>query len=224
MRATHPTGAHLGAYGAVFDLVPTGTPTRVQPPGSPVGTPDVARVPNQGFLHAPSIRHAATAAVLRSAHAAHGEGEAFAVTLESARVRRALALLDGVRQGQSLAALLGYQLERGLLDRGAATAIAKLRDAAPIRTSAVQSAGDGFETIAPRDVVDGIRVTDASFQLPTTLTATESTAVTAVLDEVRDALDATGDLLVAEGVHQLVAGTTARGGGDPCRRRHRTTT
>ena len=138
----------------------------MKPPGGPAGTADAEQTANQGFLHAPSLGHAATAAVLRSAHAAHGDGEAFAVTLESARVRRGLALLDGVRQGQSLAALLGYMLERGLFERGAQTAIAKLRDAAPLRTSALPPpAGSSFETIAPRDVVDGLGVARDSFAI-----------------------------------------------------------
>ena len=210
MRAHKPTGAHLGAYGVIRDITLAPVPAGVKPPGSPAGTPDAVETDNQGFLHAPSIGHAATAAVLRSAHAAHGDGEAFAVTLESARVRRALALLEGVRQGQSLAALLGYQLERGLLDRGAASAIAKLRDVAPLRTSATAPpAGATFETIAPRDVVDGLSLARGSVALPT-LTNSERAAANTVLAEVKDALDATGDLLMAEGVHQLVAGTAAR--------------
>ena len=37
-----------------------------------------------------------------------------AVNLSSSRVRTALGYLDGSRNGQELAALLGYQLERGL--------------------------------------------------------------------------------------------------------------
>ena len=178
MRADKPTGAHLGAYGVVRDLVLAPVPAGVKPPGSPAGTPDADETDNQGFLHAPSLGHAATAAVLRSAHAAHGDGEAFAVTLESARVRRALALLEGVRQGQSLAALLGYQLERGLLDRGAASAIAKLRDVAPLRTSAARRRPPGatFETIAPRDVVDGLGLARGSVALPA-LTNAERAAV-----------------------------------------------
>jgi seryl-tRNA synthetase len=70
-----------------------------------------------GFVHAPSLNHAATAAVLRSGYLAHrsaGGDQPFAIDLSSERVRRARWLLEGVRQGQSLAALLGYRFERGL--------------------------------------------------------------------------------------------------------------
>ena len=38
MRASRPTGAHLGAYGVVRDLVSEAPPARVKPPGSPAGT------------------------------------------------------------------------------------------------------------------------------------------------------------------------------------------
>jgi hypothetical protein len=41
-----------------------------------------------------------------------------AVNLSSERVRLALSFIEGIRNGQSLSALLGYQLERGLHDRG----------------------------------------------------------------------------------------------------------
>jgi len=210
MRAATPIGAHLGAYGFVENMVPAAQANLVQPPGSPQNTDEAFDTPNQGFLTAPSLGHAATAAVLRSGHAAHGDGSAFAVALESARVRRALHIFDGVRQGQPLGALLGYQLERALLDRGAPTAIAKLRDAAPLRTTAEKPpAGVPFEQVAPRDVVDGLRIARGEYTNPP-LTAAEMPVVTAAIAEVRDTLDATGDLLLAEGVHQIVAGTPAR--------------
>ena len=76
--------------------------------------------------------------MLRSGHLAHGGGAdaPLALDLSSRRVRLALTLLDGVRTGQPLGALLGYRLERGLheqhpelvLDRY----IAALRALAPL--------------------------------------------------------------------------------------------
>ena len=84
-----PTGAHLGAYGHVEGVVPAEAAAAVQPPGSPSSVEPALATENEGFIPAPTMGHAATAAVLRSAHAAHGDGEAFAVTLESSRVRRA---------------------------------------------------------------------------------------------------------------------------------------
>ena len=74
---------------------------------------------NQGFIHAPSLNHAVTAAILRNGYLSNATPEdpdLLSVNLSSERVRRALIVLDGIRNGQSLAALLGYQLERGLHD------------------------------------------------------------------------------------------------------------
>ena len=69
-----------------------------------------------GFIHAPGLNHAATAGVLRSGRLTHRRGdpnsEPLDIDLSSARVRDALSLLEGMRQGQSLGALLGYRLEQ----------------------------------------------------------------------------------------------------------------
>ncbi|HEY7077908.1 MAG TPA: hypothetical protein VH418_21170, partial [Solirubrobacteraceae bacterium] len=96
---------------------------------------------NKGYIHAPSLGQAATAAVLRSGHLAHRRevDSPFAIDLSSRRTKLALDLLDGVRQGQPLGALLGYRFERGLheshpgleLDRY----IAVLRALAPLDDS-----------------------------------------------------------------------------------------
>ena len=61
---------------------------------------------NKGYIHAPSLGQAATAAVLRSGHLAHKRDadSPFEIDLSSRRVRLALKLLDGIRQGQPLGA------------------------------------------------------------------------------------------------------------------------
>jgi hypothetical protein len=100
LRAASPTGILVGGYGWLDDL---GTP----PPPAP----------SSGFVHAPSAAHAATAAVLRSAFLSHGGAAGanpLAIDLSSDQVRLAEWLLDGVRQGQALGALLGYVFERAL--------------------------------------------------------------------------------------------------------------
>ena len=91
-------------------------------------------------MHAPSLAHAATAALLRSGYVAAGpvaDGQPvqspFAVDLSSRRVRLADWLLDGVRQGQELGALLGQRFERGLHDHGLDRYIAALPARRPVR-------------------------------------------------------------------------------------------
>src|SRR5947208_9506718 len=80
------------------------------------------------------------AAVLRNGFLSNASPEnrqTMAVNLTSERVRTALAMLEGIRTGQGLADLLGYQFERGLHDRHNLAEvdqfIFKLRKAFPLR-------------------------------------------------------------------------------------------
>ena len=75
---------------------------------------------NAGFIHGPSLNHAVAAAVLRNAFITHADSDKtdpMSVNISSERVRTALSLIEGVRNGQGLAELLGYQFERGLHER-----------------------------------------------------------------------------------------------------------
>ncbi|MEO5905682.1 MAG: hypothetical protein ABIQ11_03085, partial [Saprospiraceae bacterium] len=74
---------------------------------------------NAGYIHAPSVNQAVTSAVLRNAFLTHGKtnnNQSFAVNLSSERIRLALSVIEGIQNGQSLAALLGYKFERMLHD------------------------------------------------------------------------------------------------------------
>jgi hypothetical protein len=76
---------------------------------------------NAGYIHAPPLNHAATAAVLRSGYLSQSDpNHPLAIDLSSRWVRLAQWPLDGARQGQPLAALLGYRFERELQERGQA--------------------------------------------------------------------------------------------------------
>jgi hypothetical protein len=118
-------------------------------------------------IHAPSLNQAVTAALLRGGYLANATPEApdtLAVGLTSRRVRTALGLLEGMRNGQSLGALLGYQLERGLHDsHGLAevdSLVFALRKAFPLvadRLDATRSDADvAIEVVEARNVVDGL--------------------------------------------------------------------
>ncbi|MBK7828400.1 hypothetical protein [Nannocystis sp.] len=114
LRAKRPTDLQVGAWGVVHGLRPAGD----TPPG--------------GYALAPSLGQAAAAVALRSGHAAYSinGSSPFAVDLSSERVRLARWLYDGVRQGQSLGALLGQRYERLLHEHGADTLVAVTRSAA----------------------------------------------------------------------------------------------
>ena len=150
-----------------------------------------------GFLHAPSLAQARTAAALRSAFDAHrtdGTGTSLAIDLSSARVRDARWLLDGVRAGRSLGRLLGDRLERWLESHQGAGLIADLRRRFP-------AAGD-----AAAPLVDGWKVHQAwTAQPPTGVASGAAAMLTAVID-------AAADLLLADAVHHVVAGNPGRAG------------
>lgn len=122
LRAQRPRGAQVGAYGWVENLKPSparGAATGVPPalaglPGRPL-SPDPSA---EGFIQTPSPTHAVTVAILRAAYrsqTAEGSfGNEMSVNLSSDRVRVALSLIDGIRAGNDLGALLGYRLERFL--------------------------------------------------------------------------------------------------------------
>jgi len=124
-RLSNPSGIYLGAYGWVEDLRKGGA--RVPAENIPDGLwkngddPIYTDADSQGFIHSPSLNHAITAAILRAGFTANsGTAEIenqMAVNLSSERVRSALNLINGMRNGQDAGALLGYQFERGLHER-----------------------------------------------------------------------------------------------------------
>lgn len=232
------TGVHLGAYGWLEDVRPrTSALTPVQltgplaqlftPPGS---TPLLHDPQNGGFVHAPSTGHATTAAVLRAGYLANATPETpgtFAVNLSSARVRVALSILDGMRQGQSLGALLGYRFERGLHDRFAEaeldSIIGALRAAFPLRAGRLSEAEPGTpaELIEARNVIDGLelvrrvtRTDDTHYPfgaqgLPPA-TQAQLDAIDAEIQRLLKIHDSVADLAVAESTHQAIAGNPER--------------
>ena len=211
MRADHPTGLYVGAYGWVENLKPAPAQQPLPTPAGETG-PVFALANDAGFIHAPSIAQAQTAALLRNAHLTHARDDApnlFAVDLSSRRVRIANQLLDGVRQGQPLGALLGYRFERGLHERGLDDAIDDFRALAPLLASNAPASAQSAESVAAANVVDGLKLFDLyepQRASPSPLFA----RCAAVLDELGDAIDALADALVAETAHQAVRGNTAR--------------
>ena len=172
-------GVHLGAYAWLEDVRPRATqpePVQLDDDLAAIferdGDPPLARDrSNGGHVHAPSLNHAVTAAVLRSGYLANADPSnpgPLAVNLSSERVRLALSILEGIRAGQSLGALLGYRLERGLHDRHALAEVDRfvfvLRKAFPLRAdhlAPTQTAQDvPIEAIEARNVMDGLQLVE----------------------------------------------------------------
>jgi len=244
MRESAPMGLYLGGFGFVRDVRPEPSQPAVSgseatlvdqldrrararaaaapPPLPPARQP---RGDNGGFIHAPSVGQAAAAAVLRQGYLTHREtsnGQLLALDLSSRRVRNALWLLDGVRQGQPLAALLGYSFERALHD---ATPLAQYIDVfrlhypfvSPDRLTPPQSPGPTEVTPLP-NVVNGLDLQRAwvSSSIPWSDLAigdTDRARIEPLLSDLDDLLDAVGDLSIAESVFQITRGNFGRAGG-----------
>ncbi len=270
VRTSQRDGVVVGGFGWLENVRPAPAPTVVNE--LPVAEPGPLVLPsgNGGYVHAPSLPQAMTAAVIRSGHLATTGGDEsrpFAIDLNSARVRMAMHLIEGVRSGASLGALLGYRFERMLHDRGLDRWIDEFRRIAPIgRTRTIDARIEMLErgVIGPfsaearqqiaalklerQQIIDEIRIEhlfapsvdeqqmmevlartvvdgqllidrwrldggfsrwDPALPNPSEADHDELTAVLASLD---DTVDAVSDLLMAESVHQLVAGTTQRTG------------
>ena len=157
-----------------------------------------------------------------------------AVDLSSARVRVALELMDGVRQGQPLGALLGYRIERALHEKKLDRFTLTLRSLAPLvsrrLTDRNEAAGAAAqEALSANNVLDGLRLIDLFNKDPDPIRSAMSAkpknnaeylkdvewpppsqkqwdAFNALMQDARVAADCAADMLLAESVHQLVQG------------------
>lgn len=245
-------GVYLGAFGWLENLRPRSAPEPVpddDPAAQALGGADalpgrgplVTRQGNGGFVHAPSIGQAKTAAVLRAGYLGRGAGEEaaeLAINLSSERVRRALEYQEGVRDGQSMEALLGYRFERGLHDRNPALALDQfifaIRRSYPLTADRLHpaDAATPIDALEARNVVDGVALVEAAratgypYDVPDLAPAdsAEGRAIREEVDRIADSLDAVADLGLAEAVFQVVQGNyeratavleAASGGGRP---------
>ena len=235
MRKASPTGVLFGGYGWVMNLKPADAQTKVAPPPGEQD-PVFQSASNPGFVHTPSLTQAATVAVLRSGHLSHSATQPngpLAIDLSSERVRLAIWLLDGIRQGQPLGALLGYRFERRLQEAGKAQFISPFRELAPLVARKLEQTDQAVEAIAANNVVDGLelqrrwqaaRKSSASGPLTALFSALmsigrgpkpddltrEKAVLEAELNSLTDAVDAVSDALMAESVYQVVRGNPLR--------------
>jgi hypothetical protein len=245
MRNANPTGVLFGGYGWVMNLKPADPQPEITPPPGEQ-KPVFQATNNPGFVHTPSLAQASTVAILRSGHLAHAgadkqkPNDLMAIDLSSERVRLATWLLDGVRQGQPLGALLGYRFERRLQEAKVPEFIATFRELAPLVARKLDQPGAGVavEAIAANNVVDGLallRRWQKGQNTPPPAQWTDETipfggavgqqkvklppfdpdnlkfkAVQAELILLEQTVDAVSDALMAESVYQVVRGNPLR--------------
>ena len=169
-------------------------------------------------------------AILRNGYLTHAnaaDSETLSVNLSSERVRRAKYLLEGIQNGQTLEALLGYQFERGLHDWTTRPVnpvilnqlIPNFREAFPITKTKVPQEG---KTIGPEEVtqdfhvVNGLSLANVTTDFPygistfPSLNNDQINAIRTEKKEIEDTLDALRDVLLSEGAYQLALGNFER--------------
>ena len=229
-------GIYIGAFGYLENLEPAAK-TMIENVSLPKalqsrdGKPVFTASDSAGLLQAPSLDHAAAAALLMAGyrnHATPAEPGAFAVNLSSSKVRKATQVLEGIRNGQSLEALLGYQFERALHDHNLNQYTISFRVKYPIENQyneqegeAVQANQDAFRAVQP-NVVNGLKLTreqnitlfaDIIHDTIPGIGSGVNKVFDIIVAEVKklaDTLDAIKDLLLSESVFQAASGNTAR--------------
>lgn len=206
-------GIYLGAYGWVENFTP-----RTLPPQS------------WGYIHTPSLAQASAAAVLYNSYRVHDndtDANPFRINLNSERVRNALHLINGIREGQTLGALLGYQFERQLHEMKLDRYIDRFRAEFPPVANKVTppTQEESSETIAARNVVDGLALArwwENQRDNPTVFITTahkelfqlinRRAALSQALDSLVNNLDAVCDTLLYESTFQAAQGRLERAG------------
>lgn len=178
---------------------------------------------NGGFVHAPSMTQAATGAVLRSGYLSHLGGDEdtlLSIDLSSDRVRNALYLLSGVRRGQPLGALLGYQLETAMHDAGLDVYVQPLRDAFPLVSGKLTLGGpdtgmsqvtDGLALDRARR--DGMLAPGGDWGTGLPGPGADQDSLLGLFAVLDDTVKAISDAGVAEAVYQAMRGNPVRAGG-----------
>ena len=209
IRTKTPKGLCIGGYGWIENLEPDDGENNKDP---------------DGYIHAPSLAHATTAAILRSGYLVRrssdtlSDSNALAINLSSDRIRLASHLVDGVRGGQSLGTLLGYRFERALHERSLDGFIPAFRKVAPGSTELITSADPNQQTQAKLQhlVLDGLKLLDTPIDWSNedfrTASASERDLMQVELKRLGEAIDAVSDLVLAESVHHVAQGNPVRAG------------
>lgn len=226
------TGVYLGSYGWLENIKKTNktTTNETMPAGFPSSSQVLEDDKNKGYIHAPSISQAATAAILRAGYEASANStnsDTHEINLSSERVRHAKYIIQGINNGVSLDALLGYEFERAIYDsplslnkyilrfrnRFKIASITEENDDTDkdIQASLVQSQNvvNGYQLIktfkSVSDIFEEIDTTEL-FPLPYPQPQfnDEKAAIIKILNYVEGVLDAISDLGVSEGVFQVV--------------------
>ncbi len=198
----HEKGIYFGAYGWVEDLVKDATAV------NPESLTDIYREAG-GIIHTPGAAQAVASSVFKNSFLAHEqevESNPFTINLTSVRTQKSQFLLDGIRQGQELEALLGYQLERHLHENNLHEEIYLLREAFPLYEN-VTGNSTGFVNLS---VIDGLKAIKNKENLPVQINARTKEMIIKQIEKLEDTLDGSLDTLFYEAGYQITQGNLSQ--------------
>lgn len=193
------------------------------------------------FLLAPSINHAITGAILRSSYKKSMKQDGdnrLCINLSSLRVRQALRIIDGIRNGLSIGAVLGADLERALHEAYKKSGqelnryVYPLRQLFPLKIDIKSEQKDNPDNTYVMSVINGELLLNRTLKdynsrtIPLAeyllIEKNESTdwfhlllegrpaehkkQLALLIEQMADTFDALSDLVLSEGVYQLVQG------------------
>lgn len=212
-RQKDPEGLQLGVFGWVEDLKRDDTSAIAHTRDGLTTYHDTYPEDGGGFIHAPSTTQATAAALAKSAFLANQKtetetktGNAFALNLLSDRIQGAQRLHDGIRHGQDIAALLGYDFERRLHDLEADQYIAYFRQKYPFV--------DNKKALDTLNVVDGVKllkgVQEESGFWEEITNGIDQKKIKQAIHYIDDVKDASADSLHFEALFQAAQGNHER--------------
>jgi hypothetical protein len=203
-------GIYFGAYGWVEQLVKDTT--------HPIGADMVDTYgENGGIIHSPSSGQAVASAIFKNAFLNHREegtqnqsSNPFMLNLTSDRIQKSSFLLEGIRQGQKVEALLGYQLERYLHEHQPEdlhNEIYELREAYPLEENVSVENGQ-TAVMVQMSVIDGIKAIGNKETLP--VAPAKKAIVKKYIEKLEDTLDGSLDSLFYEAGYQVTQGNLSK--------------
>ncbi|HSI74543.1 MAG TPA: lipoyl domain-containing protein, partial [Lunatimonas sp.] len=193
-RAKYEKGIYFGAYGWIEDL---------EKDTSLVNTNSLMDTYREagGIIHTPGAAQTVASTVFKNSFLSHKQEEEsnpFTINLSSDRLQKSQFLLEGIRQGQELEALLGYQLERHLHDNDLHQEIYRLREAFPLYENTTGNS-TGFVNLS---VIDGLKAIKNKERLPE--------QVKKQIEKLEDTMDASLDTLFYEAGYQVTQGNLSQ--------------
>ena len=206
-----PSGFYVGAYGWVDNLKVNPTLLSYEPDNQTYKYDEYDA--DGGIIHTPTPAQAVTSAMFRQSFSTYYdeiqyripdgnsdklyEANPFTIKLTSDRMQKALRFMEGIRQGQDVEALLGYQFEKYLHEHNLQDKIFDLREQFPLTINLIEGT-NGIEGRKQMAVVNGLELMKDY--------ANQPQQIRDGIDVMANILDGSADMLFFEAGYQMSQG------------------